>query len=75
MSQTITARDLSKYITEYRRKIWLTCGINNLHTVIDDYNIEDDHIKWCLQLCIEDGDIKGEYIATHLLNMRKTARH
>ena len=54
------------------------CTGGNLHIVTDDGNLEDHHIKWCLDRCEnspdrEDSEI-GKLICTELLKLSMEQR-
>lgn len=69
----LTARELSVLIREY-------CSIDgnlaggNCHIVLEDTNIKDEHIHFCIKECITKNDKMGLFIMLTMLNMRKTAR-
>lgn len=46
----------------------------NLHIFLEDENVEDDHIKFCLDRCMEVGDTIGETICRLALKMSITQR-
>lgn len=46
----------------------------NLHIVLDDGNVHDDHVKFCIDQSIERGDKDGEYLGRILLSMSFTQR-
>ena len=43
------------------------CVGGSLHIVLDDENIEDEHIKWCKNYAKEKGDNEGVLLAELLL--------
>ena len=45
-----------------------------LHLILDDGNIGDDSVRFCLNQAINCGDVDAEYIAKKLLLMSKTQR-
>jgi adenine-specific DNA methylase len=45
-----------------------------LHIVLDDENIEDNHIEFCLEQAIREKDNLGIEVAETLLKMSKTQR-
>lgn len=49
------------------------CG-GNLHIVLDDTNLADHHIEWCLKQAAEEGDTAGVRIAKLMLQMTRTQR-
>lgn len=46
----------------------------NLHIVLDDENIQEDHIKYCIKRCVDHGDEAGYYLGNLLLKMSKSQR-
>ena len=46
----------------------------NLHIVLDDDNIDDEHIQFCLDLCTSESDKDGIELCNKLLRMSKTQR-
>lgn len=46
----------------------------NLHIALDDGNLEDDHIKYCLQAALDDMDGDGAVIANYLLKLSEAER-
>ena len=46
-----------------------------LHIVLDDENVEDEHIEYCKQYAAEIGDTDGIALAELLLRMSKSQRH
>lgn len=46
----------------------------NLHIVLEDGNIKDDDVQWCLDNARERGDASGVELAELLLKMTKTQR-
>lgn len=46
-----------------------------LHIVLDDGNVEDHHIHWCLENSISEAkDEEAEYIANELLKLTESER-
>jgi hypothetical protein len=45
-----------------------------LHIVLDDGNIKDEHIKWCIDYALRLGDNEGVMLGRMLLNASKTQR-
>jgi hypothetical protein len=56
---------------EYLRKnpVW-----GSLHIVLDDGNVGDDHVRYCLEQARAIGDDEGASLAEILLRMSKTQR-
>jgi hypothetical protein len=46
----------------------------SLHIVLDDCNVGDSSVEFCLNHAIEDDDAEGEALARILLRMSKTQR-
>lgn len=46
----------------------------SLHIVLDDCNVDDGHVEFCLNWAIEEDDAEGEALARILLRMSKTQR-
>lgn len=46
----------------------------NLHIVLDDYNVRDDDVQFCLDLAEQFNDEDGAALAKLLLKMSKTQR-
>jgi hypothetical protein len=46
----------------------------NLHMVLNNKNIKDDHINYCLEQARKFGDEQGASLAETLLQMSKTQR-
>lgn len=45
-----------------------------LHVVLDDCNVDDASVAFCVNEAIEQGDADGEALARKLLAMSKTQR-
>jgi len=67
----ITAKQLSILITEYYKK---KPSGGNCHIVLDDLNIGNEDIEFCLNECVKKDDVEGKVIMLALQKMRKTAR-
>lgn len=46
----------------------------SLHIVLDDGNVDDGHIEYCIKRANEKGDELGVYLGKALLTMSKTQR-
>lgn len=46
----------------------------SLHIVLDDNNINDCHVQFCIDYARERGDTEGEELGKLLLQMSKTQR-
>lgn len=49
-------------------------GGGSLHIVLDDGNIQKEHVKWCLERAQAHGDEEGERLAKLLLEASETQR-
>lgn len=45
-----------------------------LHIVLDDFNVDDNSVLYCVKVARESGDVEGEALAGLLLEMSKTQR-
>lgn len=50
------------------------CSGGSLHIVLEDGNIEDSHVRFCIEFAREEGDPDGVALAETLLSMSKTQR-
>lgn len=46
----------------------------SLHIVLDDNNVEDGHVEYCIKYAHEQGDEEGRLLGELLLRMSKTQR-
>lgn len=46
----------------------------SLHIVLDDGNVEDSSVEFCIKYAQENGDMEGERLAKILLTMSPTQR-
>lgn len=46
----------------------------SLHFVLDDANLDDSDVEFCIEWAQKNGDVEGEALARILLNMSKTQR-
>lgn len=46
----------------------------NLHLVLDNKNVQDDHVRYCLECAMAADDSAGVELAQTLLKMTKTQR-
>lgn len=46
----------------------------SLHIVLDDNNVDDDSVRFCIENAQQKGDVDGEALARILLRMSKTQR-
>lgn len=70
---TLYARQIAKLIKDYYLLPDNEAG-GNCHIVLDDNNIDDESIIYCICECIKNNDKTGQYIMNKLLLLRKTAR-
>jgi hypothetical protein len=68
-----TVSEVLPIIREYYNKPGNGNG-GSLHIVLEDDNVADKHIKWCITHAVEVGDSGGEYLGRILLTMSKTQR-
>lgn len=50
------------------------CVGGNLHLVLEEGNVQDDHVRYCLERARGAGDEDGVMLAGMLLKMTKTQR-
>lgn len=67
------AQDVAKQIAAYYAKPGNGAG-GHCHIVLDDENIRDDHVQWCLERCEQEADPDGASIMRIFLGMKRTAR-
>lgn len=67
---TITPELKARFV-EYHRKnpAW-----GSLHIVLDDNNVADSHIEFCIRYACENLDTEGEALGAILLTLSKTQR-
>jgi hypothetical protein len=46
----------------------------SLHIVLEDLNLDDDSVRFCLEFAAENRDVQGLELAEMLLRMSKTQR-
>lgn len=46
----------------------------SLHVVLDDHNVEDHSVRYCIEWAEESGDTQGAELGRILLRMSKTQR-
>lgn len=68
-----TAPDVAKQIAAYYAKPG-NGAAGHCHIVLDDENIRDDHVQWCLERCEQEGDADGASLMRTFLGMKRTAR-
>lgn len=47
---------------------------DNLHIVMEDKNIKNNHVQWCLDQCQKKEDVSGAELAQILLGLSKSQR-
>lgn len=57
------------YVEMPGNEVW-----GSLHVVLDDGNIQDSHVRSCIDLATERNDTEGANLARVLLTMSKTQR-
>lgn len=67
------APDVAKSIAAYYAKPGNGAG-GHCHIVLDDENIRDDHVQWCLDRCEQEQDVDGVSLMQTFLGMKRTAR-
>lgn len=68
-----TVPEVLLLVREYLAKGGNSAG-GSLHIVLEDGNVEDCHVEFCLGFAKERGDVDGERIAGLLLQMSRTQR-
>lgn len=68
-----TVPEVLPLVEAYYRKPGNAVG-GVLHIVLDDGNVKDDHVRFCLDEALLDGDEDGAHLARLLLRMTKTQR-
>lgn len=61
-------------LPEFRAYLTEHSAWGALHIVLDDYNVTDDSVRFCIASAQEAGDAEGERLAGILLRMSKTQR-
>lgn len=74
MKKKLTVPDVLPYFRAYVRQPGNHTG-GSLHIVLDDRNVEDDHVFFCHKYALEHGDEEGARLARMLLSMSRTQRH
>jgi hypothetical protein len=68
-----TVPEVIGIVRDYYAKPGNSMG-GSLHLVLEDGNIDDDSVRFCLQWAIEKGDQDGIGLAGMLLTMTRTQR-
>ena len=61
-------------IERFNKYHYRHCAWGSLHIVLDDFNLEDQHVKFCIQYAKEQGDTEGAELGELLLQMSETQR-
>jgi hypothetical protein len=71
-NNTLTVPDVIERFRAYKAKepCW-----GALHIVLDDGNVRDTHVKFCIENALERGDTEGHELACLLLGMSTTQRN
>src|SRR5262245_5243698 len=59
----------SAYHEKPRNGAW-----GGLHVVLEDHNVHDDNVRFCLEMAEKEGDTETAELAALLLRMSKTQR-
>ena len=70
VNQPISREDKDRF-KAYKK---LNPAWGSLHIVLDDLNVKDGHVNFCLQQAQDQGDTEGAYLAGVLLGMSKSQR-
>jgi hypothetical protein len=68
-----TVPDVLPLVRDFYRRDGNGCG-GNLHIVLDDTNVDDSHVMFCIERTLENRDDCGFWLATLLYKMSKTQR-
>lgn len=70
-SATITVPEVIERFAAYHLEnpVW-----GSLHIVLEDFNIDDSHVQFCVDYAIKSGDKEGEELGKILLQMSKSQR-
>jgi hypothetical protein len=70
MSKPTIPEVIDRFVPYYRQHpAW-----GSLHIVLDDGNVGDDDVRYCIAHAEERGDVEGADLARVLLQMSKTQR-
>jgi hypothetical protein len=71
-SNTLTVPDVIDRFRAYKEKepCW-----GSIHIVLDDGNVRDKDVKFCIEFALERGDTEGHELACMLLGMSITQRN
>ncbi|MNB58588.1 hypothetical protein D3C87_598700 [compost metagenome] len=70
-SATITVPEVIERFAAYHMDypVW-----GSLHIVLEDFNVDNHHVEWCIEYAIKEGDKEGEELGKILLQMSKSQR-
>lgn len=68
-----TLLDVQPIVDAYRKLPGNLAG-GSLHILLDNGNVNDDHIEFCIETATEKGDVPGIQLARVLKVMSKTQR-
>ena len=69
----MTAKEVLQLAKEYYAKDGNGVG-GNLHIVLDDGNIKDHHVEFCIKRALDDGDTDGVTLGKEILKLSATQR-
>jgi hypothetical protein len=67
---SVTPEVIERFSAYHRKHAAWGC----LHIVLDDLNVEDDSVKFCVVNAKEEGDAEGHALALELLTYSRTQR-
>jgi len=68
-----TARDVAPLVRRYYEDLG-NCAGGSLHIVLDDNNMDDDSVRFCIENAIDREDLEGLSLGIVLLSLSKTQR-
>jgi hypothetical protein len=71
---TLKIPSVRVYVARFADYLDGHCAWGSLHVVLDDGNLEDSHVRFCLDWAREEGDAEGADLAALLLQMSRTQR-
>ena len=72
-SATLTVPEVLERFQMYHREPGNSCW-GSLHIVLDDGNLKDHHVKFCIEFAEKRGDREGAELGKILLQMSETQR-
>ena len=70
----MTKPTIPEVIDDFRAYKAIHLAWGSLHIVLDDNNVTEPDVQFCVDLAIETGDVEGERLARLLLQMSTTQR-